>query len=103
VAVVELPLGDENRQDWADEGDNDSVDDEPAAQQQEYKILLGASLGREGLPFRGHHGILQEVGSSRNGAWRKFEPQRLQQNSIGLATGWQQNLDLRMIGDICND
>ncbi len=60
ASVVEFPLGDEDRQDRPDKGDDDAVDDEAAAQKYEDQILRGVSLGGDSLRFGGHHGILQE-------------------------------------------
>jgi len=70
MAVVEFPFRDEDWQDRTDESDDDSVDDESAAQKQKDQILSRASLCGKSLRFRGHHGILQEPDSSRNAGYR---------------------------------
>src|SRR6516164_2527007 len=55
-----MPFSDEEGQDGADKGDDDAVDDKPAAQQDENDVLSRTLFRREKLRFRRHHGILPE-------------------------------------------
>lgn len=60
ATVVEMPLGHEEGQNRRDEGDDDAVDDETAAEQGKNNILRGVLPDPDRLRFGGHHGILPE-------------------------------------------
>ena len=73
MAVVKPELVSEDRQNRANQADDDSVEDEARAEQIKNSSLRHGRRLCKDLRFRGHHGILQEPGSTRNAPFEEAD------------------------------